>query len=339
MARTFTLKDLWAVKHLEQRGVGFDLRNSLVHPRTPSQSAVIGYLTRHHLGVVTCVHDDGGGGFVQVWPQGGALSWHLSYLSPSLNECPAAEDVWNVLLSQLLRCASAQGMRRVFARCAEDVEIESVLRQNGFGLVTREEVYVLTKPLTPVPAPRGLRRLDDGDQWSLQQLYGQAVPSLVQKAEGLAPHEARSPLQTLASPPDEHWVWVDHGEIVAHLGVSHGERGTWVDGVVRPDRRGDVLPYLRYLLAQQPCLPERPLYVCVPDYAVGLGWLLRTLGLETFARQAVMVAQTAARETVPRKTLVPGLEGVDCGAPVAMVQGRQARTCPSVGEIHVTAHY
>ena len=320
MARTFALRDFWVLKHLEERGVGFDLRNALIHPRMPSQAALIGYLTRHHLGAVTCVHKvNGSVGFVQVWPQGGALSWHLSYLAPSLAEQPGAADLWHSLLSQLFGCAVRQGVLPVFARCAEDVEIESTLRQNNFGLVTREEVYVLTRPPSPAPAPRGLRRPDEADRWSLYKLYSQAVPSLVQKAEGLSPQEVRSPLQSLASPPDEHYIWVDRGEVIAHFAVSHGRLGTWMDSIVRPDRRGDVLPYLHYILAQQPCSPDRPLYVCVPDYAVGLGWLLRTLGFETFARQAVMVAHTAARDIVARQAIAPGLESADCGAPVVTV--------------------
>jgi len=323
VARTFALKDLWVLKHLEQRGVGFDLRNTLIRPRTPSQAAVIGYLTRHRFGAVTCVqsHAELSGpepeGFAQVWPQDSALSWHLSYLAPSLDEHAAADQVWSILLCQLLQCAARQGVRRLFARCAEDAEIEGVLRQNGFGLVTREEVYVLTMPPPPAPAPRGLRRLDEADQWALRQLYRQAVPSLVQKAEGFGVHEVRSPLQSLASAPDEHYVWVDRGEIIAHLAMSRSRLGSWLDGVVRPDRRADALPYMHHVLAQQPCSPERPLYVSVPDYAVGLGWLLRTLGFETFARQAVMVAHTVARQSVARQALMPGIEGIDCGAPVA----------------------
>jgi len=320
VARKFALGDLFLLKHLEERGVGFDLRNSLVHPATPSQAALIGLLTRHRLGAVTCIHEgDGQSGFVQVWPHGGSLSWHLAYIAPSLDERPNSAAVWHAMLGQLLRLAAYEGALRVFARCAEDAEIEDTLRQRGFGLATREEVFVLTQPPSPAPAPRGLRRFDEADRWPLRQLYGQAVPSLVQKAEGFSPQELISPLQSLASPPEDHHVWVDRGEIIAHFAVSRGRAATWMDCVVRPDRRGDALPYMHHILAQQPCSPERPLYACVPDYAVGLGWLLRTLGFETFARQAVLVSHTAARETAPRPALMPGLEGVDCGAQVATV--------------------
>lgn len=320
MARKLALGDLFLLRHLEERGVRFDLRNSLVHPATPSQAALVGLLTRYRFGAVTCIHDeDGQGGFVQVWPHGGSLSWHLAYIAPSLDERPDAAAIWHGMLGQLLRLASSEGALRVFARCVEDAETEGTLRQRGFGLVTREEVFVLTMPPSPAPAPRGLRRFDESDRWPLRQLYGQAVPSLVQKAEGFSPQELISPLQSLASPPEDHYVWVDRGEIIAHFAVSRGRAGTWMDCVVRPDRRGDALPQMHHILSQQPCSPDRPLYVCVPDYAVGLGWLLRTLGFETFARQAVMAAHTAAREAVTRQALMPGLEGVDCGAPVTTV--------------------
>ena len=88
LARKLALGDVFLLRHLEERGVRFDLSKSLVHPATPSQAALVGLLTRYRFGAVTCIHDeDGQGGFVQVWPHGGSLSWHLLYALSDERPC------------------------------------------------------------------------------------------------------------------------------------------------------------------------------------------------------------------------------------------------------------
>jgi hypothetical protein len=65
------------------------------------------------------------------------------------------------------------------------------------------------------------------------------------------------------------------------------------------------------------CTPATPVYSPVPDYSVGLGWLFRPLGFETFTRQVLMVAHTLARVPVRRPLFIHSLEGgVDVGTSV-----------------------
>jgi hypothetical protein len=259
-------------------------------------------------------------GFAQVWPRADHTEWDLAFLSPSLDHGDGATRIWQRLLNHLIITGAERGVLRVYARLSEDSEAEEVLRQVGFTVVSREEVFVLTQLPGPAPLPKGLRRVDRDDRPALDTFYCQVIPHMLHRADGpcanscasMAPHR-----MMISFVSTEEFVWTEKGKIIAYLGLHSSPKGYWLDVVVRPEYRADLLPYIKYVLTLTECSPTMPVYSPVFDYSVGLGWLLRTLGFESFTRQVLLVAHTMACIPIRRQVMIRALErGIDVGTSV-----------------------
>jgi len=197
---------------------------------------------------------------------------------------------------------------RIYARAAEDSDIEGVLRRVGFTVISREEVFGLSQRDEPAPSPQpaGLRPATPQDDWALGELYRQAVPQLVRRTEELPFRRFATPGSGLAAlGPIGEYVWVERDRIITYLGLCSSPKSHWLEVVVLPERHVDTLPYIRYMLTLSDRSPLVPVYCPVPDYGAGLGWVLRRLGFEAYARQVLLVAHTAAR--APARRQVRGL--------------------------------
>lgn len=318
--RPFGLRDAWAIKRLQPRGVAFDLRR-LLDPSSPTSSAILGLLTHHYLGALTLVYygpkRSDVRGFVQLAPHGDGRAWDVAFVAPSLDERDALPCIWQELLAHAVLTAAERQALRVYARPPQDGEMEQILRRAGFALVTREEVFALSEAPTLAALPRGFREADREDGWALRELYRRAVPPLAYQAHEMA-HAGHFGLGAGLGGRQEDYVWTDKGQIVAHLSLTSHAQGYWIECAVLPDYRGEMLPHIAYLLGLTDCSPNRPVYFSVPSYNVGLGWLLRTLGFAPYSQQLVMVAHTARRVTVSRPMVASSLEStVDVAAPLS----------------------
>jgi hypothetical protein len=319
--RPFGLRDVLTIRRLAPQGVAFDLERLLLDAPSPLQAAVTGYLSRYHLGAVTCIHDGADerkdlGGFVQAWPNARQSRWDLAFMAPALDQ-PSAGDIWYRLLTYLIIFAAEQGVYRLFAHSAEDGESEEVFRQSGFHVAVREEVFRLAEPRAPLVMPKGLRALGEPDRVAVQALYGQVVPRSAQDPDTGSPFRTTLNPSTLStSTIVAEYVWEERGQVLAYYGLLSGSRGYWLEVQARPERRGDLLHHIKYVLSLAPSTDGRPVYCAVPDYNVGLGWLLRALHFQSHARQVLLVAHTAVRARVRQVALIPRLEGsVETGAP------------------------
>jgi len=324
--RLFAPRDLPLLRRLNPQGVAFDLRRHLLQDTSPMRDAVLDYLSAHHLGTITFVFDapeeaDGLSGFVQVAEGASGAEWELAYLAPSLDYDLHAGTAWCRMLSNLILMAAEYGVERICVRSAEDAEAEDLFRRTGFTVVSREEVFALDQEAKPAPQPRGLRRSTLQDEWALDELYRQVVPKVIQQAEGCAPPWAVAERRVVGQRNDtEQYVWADKGRVLACLRLIRTVRGSWIEVLTRPEHRGDILPHLRYLLTRAAPSPQSPVYCPVPDHAVGLGWLLRTLGFEAYTRQVLLVAHTVTRVSARRRLIVPGLEhSIDVSRPMGHV--------------------
>lgn len=301
------------IRRLAPQGVAFDLERLLLDTSSPLTSAIAGYLTRSHLGAVTCIHDGADDqqdlrGFVQALPNAKSSRWDVAYLSPSLRQHAGASDIWYRLLTYLIIYAAEQHVCRVFARSAEDGEAEDVLRQAGFRVVQREEVFRLEGAQPALPVPKGLRPVTEQDRWALQQFYARTVPrNALDPFTGASYRTTRNPSTLASYAVLGEYVWTDREQTLAYYGLLSGARGCWLEVLVRPEHRGDILHQIKFMLGLAPA-NRGPVYCGVPDYSVGLAWLLRTLHFESQARQVLMVAHTAVRERVRQGVLVSRLE-------------------------------
>ncbi|MFO7696929.1 MAG: hypothetical protein R6X16_07195 [Anaerolineae bacterium] len=312
MIRPFSLRDALIVRHLQTRGAAFDFKRCLLSTQNPTRSAVLGLVSGHYIGARTLVHTGIQGSdpvaFVQLLPREDGSSWDVVCIAPTLDEGAEVACLWQDMLSQAIITAAQQGVARIYARTPLYGDTTMVLRRSGFTVVGCEEVFASFATQAAVPMPAGLRPVADEDVWGLSELRRQVIPPLVYQAQWFAPEEVTSSAQAMGA-AQGGYVWIDNGLIVAHMSLDSTARGHWIECTVRPERRGDLLPYLRYLLYVANGADHRPVYVSVPDYAVGLGWLLRTLGFESYGRQQVMVAHTVSRVTVSRPAVAHGLEG------------------------------
>lgn len=312
MIRPFGLRDAFAVRHLQPRGVAFDLRRLVLRPSWPYRSAIWGYLTRHHFGPLTYIDEGEKGrpvGFVQVWRRASSAEWDLAYIAPSFDYARGTADLWLGLLRHLIIAGGERQVMRLYAWLAEDWEIEAIFRQAGFTAVVREEVFVLTRQSAPAPAPRGLRPVETQDRSALEALYAQVVPQLLHQVEALPPQSDMTMPWWRRSWMEEY-IWAERGQALAYFCLVGSPRGSWLDMLVRPECRAECFPYLRYLLTRVSCSDERPIYASVADYAIGLAWVLRTLGFESYHRQVLMVAHTMARARVRRPLLATRIEDI-----------------------------
>jgi len=319
--RPFGIRDVVKIQRLQPQGVAFDLKKLLLDASSPMQSALVGYLTYHHLGTITCIHDGAGEGkdlrgFVQVYPHPEKSEWSLAFLSPSLESHLKASDIWYRLLTYLVIYGAEQGISRIAARAPEDGEIEDVLRQAGFTVVNREEVFTFSGEMPSGPMPKGLFRLESVNSWAVGEFFRQVVPQCVQVGTFPTCWQTTGIGAPSGADASDEFVWLQEDKVLAYFGLQHTSKGCWLDIVVRPEHRGDILHCIKYILTLFNCT-DKPVYCAVPDYSVGLGWLLRTLGFSTYARQVLLVAYTAARVPIRRQVAVTGLDRtVDLGTPV-----------------------
>jgi hypothetical protein len=248
-------------------------------------------------------------GFAQLMPRKGGSAWDLTYIAPSLDDRQAMPSTWCDLLRHVIQAGAERQVLRVYARPPEDSEIEHLLRRSGFALVGHEEIFALTEPQSPSAPPRGFRLADRQDSWELRELHRKTIPPLVYQACGAWQMDEWTSTLFGLSHEQTNYVWSDKGEIVAHFGLGAGPKGYWIECVVRPEYRGELLPHIQHLVSLTDCSPSRPIYFAVPDYTVGLGWLLRTLGFRSYSQQIVMVAHTVQRVPFYRPVTASALEG------------------------------
>jgi hypothetical protein len=316
--RPFGLRDVFALRQLQPRGTAFDIKSWLLSNSTSSRDALISLLTHGHLGTLTYLSQNSHGlrqGFAQVCTRPNGLEWDLRFLAPSLDDHRDASEIWQGLLSHLIIVAGQQNVLRIYARTSEDTETEALFRGAGFTMVSREEVFVLSQPAAPAPLPKGMRPAGRGDYDALVHLCQEAMPALIRKAEASAADWCGARTLALRSsersrPQDAtSFVCLDKGATIGYLSTRHGPAGYWLEVIAHPDHRGDMLPYVRYMLSLTECGPSAPVYASVLDSSVGLGWILRALDFVSYSRQVLFVAHPVVRVPVRRTVVIPGLEG------------------------------
>jgi len=316
VVRPLGWSDLLTLRRMQPKGTTLDVRRATFATASPLMVGVLGLLLQQPLGATTLVDEaDGEVGIAQASPQQGGKTWDVRFLAPSIAHSPTAARVWQRLLSALGVLACQHAAERLLAYVPEDAFTEEAFRGAGFEIVAREQVFVLTSPPAPAPEPTGFRKLAARDHQGLRDLITAAVPSRVSGLGEATPTRDRAPKGFFAGAPREH-IWVRNGHVSAYVGLFTGPECYWLEILVRPDLRAEIAPHLRYALSSINCSPQAPIFCAIADHVAGTGWILRALGFEPYARQALMASRLVSRVQVRAPVVFPGLESsVDTSAP------------------------
>ena len=314
----FGFSQLWLLKKLEKRGTVFGLQNALTRPTSPFWRAVSSYVSVHEPGVRTYfaqVDTETGyiWGVAQACESSHRPAAEIIYLAPSLSTDPAARNLWGQLLSRVCKQAGEQGIQRVFAGIHWDTEEMDALQEEGFIIYAREEIL----RLHGIPSTgrtftlNGVRRLEDGDENRLIELYMAVTPRRVQWAEGQNVPLSWSMITTRGVLRGEEAYVFEEKEgkaVSALLHILPGKAGHWLEIIVAPDSTAGVDDLLDFGLERISGWTTRPVYAAVREYQGGVLPVLYAKGFESYARQAVMVKNTAVWVKDPLQSRIPGAE-------------------------------
>lgn len=319
VVRPLGWSDLLTLRRMQPKGTTLDVRRTTFATASPLVVGALGLVLHQPIGATTLVDKvDGEVGIAQASPQHSGKTWDVRFLAPSIAHSPAAARIWQRLLGALGILACQHGAERLLAYVPEDAFTEDTFRGAGFEIVAREQVFVLTAPTSPAPEPTGFRKLAARDHQELRTLVTAAVPSRVSGMGEATPTRDRAPKGFLASAPKEY-IWVRDSNVGAYVGVFTGPACYWLEILVRPDLRAEIAPHLRYALSTIDCSPQSPVFCAIADHVAGTGWILRALGFEPYARQALMSSRLVSRVQVRASVVFPGLESsIDTSAPCAL---------------------
>ena len=245
--------------------------------------------------IVTRVWRDGkGGGFVQLVASKGQTNAQLLYLAttaaPAANaqakngdgaeEPTLNEDGWLALLDGAVEAAGQRGVHALLADVDEAGPELRLLRQAGFAVYTRQDIWVLAEAQDRAAEPV-LRPGAVTDEWDVEWLYTNTVPPLIQLVE--------------PAPPDSGKIWVLHedGELTAFAHVDKGRKATWLQIYIHPNAYAHTSDIVAAAVRISDPEPTRPVYCCVRRYQSWLQSALDEAGFTHCQRQAVMVKHIA----------------------------------------------
>ncbi len=316
MAGIFTPRHLFLVNRLQQRGIAFNLEESLTRSYHPLRAALSAYFTVGELGARTYVVSGSTAegrmeGFVQVRERRARPEADVLFIAPALTG-DADSRVWHHLLTHVCRQAGERGIERLFARLPKrDEEIRS-FSQAGFSIYTREDLFCLDSgKLAEIDllSSATIRSCRAEDAIALHQLHAAVAPRLVQRAENVTARGHLCPPEVWPVASDRQgYVLERNGEIVGCLTVRPGCVGHWLYVLLHPQAYDYASDLLAHGLTALRDVPPGPVYCGVREYQGGLRAVLEDVGFDLFASRALMVKHTTVRVTDPVRKLVSALD-------------------------------
>lgn len=297
--RPFDWRDFGLVHRLTDVGMCFDAEAALTRGPHTLQSAILAFLVPG-AGMPTYVfrrdQPTKSEGFAQMRYRRGDVQARLNFVATCAND----DGQWSLLLDRVCQLAAARGAQNLVAEVDEHSHAFEVLRQSGFAIYTRQDIWRLTADAAAparASSPMLLRAQQSVDVVSIQSLYNNIVPRLIQQVE---------------SPPTKHgqgFVFTEGGDAAAYFDVSRGPLGIWVQPYLHPgafDQRDALMANLINLLMDRHPIT---LYVCARSHQDWLRTPLIDLGFELWAHQAVMVKRLAIHIGEPEFKPLPAVIG------------------------------
>ena len=176
------------------------------------------------------------------------------------------------LIENLSTQAGTWGAFQVVAEVDETSEAFPALRNSGFAVYAWQRLWNLSS-ITESASKSGWKRTREVDVPSVQSLYHQIVPPLLQPVESM-PRRAEG--------------FICDDGVRCHVGAASGTAGIVLSPLIHPDVEM-VGEHLATVIRSLPGRGTRPVYVRVRSYQAWLEPVLEDLGALAGPRQAVMV--------------------------------------------------
>lgn len=212
---------------------------------------------------------------------------------------PVNSDAWLAMLDKVVAEAGRRGIQSVVAEVREDGPELPILRQAGFAVYTRQDVWLLNALPDSVslashsPLLESPQRLED---WDIQLLYSHLVPNMIQMVEPQPPFGRIS------------WIAQQNGEMAAYIHVHPGSQADWLQLWVHPNADVNPSHLIAEVITRRPPKPNRPLYCCLRRYQSWLNSALEANQFEYWGSQAVMVKHTVHHTKNPIRRVETNLE-------------------------------
>ncbi|HSL44284.1 MAG TPA: hypothetical protein VK897_12680 [Anaerolineales bacterium] len=191
-----------------------------------------------------------------------------------------------LLIEKLAEQAGEWGAFHVLAEVDETSNAFVALRRTGFSVYAWQRMWDVSA-ITETTRSFNWTRVKSSDMPSVQSLYYQIVPPLLQPVE---------------PQPKVALGWMCNQGVRCYVSATQGVYGIVLSPLIHPEAT-DVSAKLVSLINNIPDRRNRPVYICVRSYQAWLEPVLADLGAQGADRQAVMVKHLARlvkeEQTVP----------------------------------------
>lgn len=284
MIRPFSLRDWGLLRRLRDEGTLLHAESALTRSCQPLRGALFNMVTRGDAATFVYRAENGNGsGFVQLLlPPGQPHAQLLCIGATPVAESGVQpqgdinEDAWLFLLDGAVAAMGQRGVHSVIAEVEESGPELPVLRQAGFAVYTRQDIWCTAGP-APGSRQELLKPATAADEWDVEWLYAHTVPPLIQVVEPVRPQEGQD------------WILREGEDLVAVVHLHDRRAATWMRLFVHPNAqaRAEEIVSAATILARPQ--PDHPVYCCIRRHQ---GWLQSALVQSGYAlcqSQAVMV--------------------------------------------------
>lgn len=251
-------------------------------------------------------------------PQTIAYCWDVATLaagSTRLNgDDSTVLELWTALLNYGIVASGSLGVRRLFAAADEDSVSCKSLRSSGFEPYTRQTMLHAEGIAEAVGAPRGMRRMESSDTWSVHHLYHSVTPRPVQFAEARISAAWESPARSMLdritpSRRDVHqYVLETVDGIVAYCRISIQRHRARVDLLMDRSARAELAGFVAAAIDDAGAAGCR-LDIVIPQYSIDLIPTLEQIGFAPVGDRIALVRHTTAPAVVHGRFAVASIDG------------------------------
>jgi hypothetical protein len=315
MIRPFSLRDWALLRRLSEDGTLLHAESALTRSCQPLRGALFNMVTRGDAATYVWRAESGdSSGFVQLLLPPGQPHAQLLCLGATPAADPDVhpqseinEDAWLFLLDGAVAAMGRRGVHSVIAEVEETGPELPMLRQAGFAVYTRQDIWCTAGPASGSRQSM-LRPVTAADDWDVEWLYAHTVPPLIQVVEPVPPQEGQD------------WILREGDDLVAVVNLHDGRAATWMRLFVHPNAqaRAEEIVAASTVLAKPQ--PDHPVYCCVRRYQSWLQSALVESGYALCQSQAVMVRHVA-KSVEKKATELGALLQTQPAQPTTMLEG------------------